>query len=207
MQSRSPGTSPKEPRRRTRRAVGTESVGGPVLELVAKDAKLRKAIAGDRDKLAAEAQRILDTKGPQTKPIYQKFDEVDGEIPVQKITNHLQDEVERLNKPVETGSTSAAMASLLSAAPAVLSALQRIADAGKRGNGHSTVKPVTLMAWLITLVTPPGGVVLDPFAGSGTTGVAAVQGGFRFVGFERETSYHEIASYRLEAANDNRSGE
>ncbi len=65
---------------------------------------------------------------------------------------------------------------------------------------HPTVKPVALMEWLVRLVTPPGGVVLDPFTGSGTTGVAAMQQGFRFVGIEREPEYHAIATARIEHA-------
>jgi site-specific DNA-methyltransferase (adenine-specific) len=64
-------------------------------------------------------------------------------------------------------------------------------------NPHPTVKPVELMRWLIRLVTPPGGTVLDPFTGSGTTGCAAVLEGFRFVGVEREAEYHAIATARI----------
>ena len=67
-------------------------------------------------------------------------------------------------------------------------------------NTHPTVKPIALMEWLVTLVTPPGGVVLDPFMGSGTTGVAAARKGFRFVGIEREDEYLAIARARIEAA-------
>lgn len=67
-------------------------------------------------------------------------------------------------------------------------------------NRHPTVKPVTLMRWLVRLVTPPGGVVLDPFMGSGTTGMAALTEGFRFVGIERETEYLTIARARIAAA-------
>jgi len=61
------------------------------------------------------------------------------------------------------------------------------AGAGRTGgarNSHPTVKSIALMTWLIKLITPPGGVVLDPFAGSGSTGVAALLSGFRFVGVE-----------------------
>ena len=64
-------------------------------------------------------------------------------------------------------------------------------------NHHPTVKPVALMRWLVRLVTPAGGVVLDPFTGSGTTGVAAVQEGRRFIGCEREAEYVEIARRRI----------
>ena len=69
-------------------------------------------------------------------------------------------------------------------------------------NSHPTVKPVALMRWLVRLVTPPGGVILDPFTGSGTTGIAAVQEGFDFIGIERKAEYVAITSSRLEAAGD-----
>jgi hypothetical protein len=65
---------------------------------------------------------------------------------------------------------------------------------------HPTQKPVELMRWLIRLVTPEGGTVLDPFAGSGTTGVAAMQEGARAVLIEREPEYVEIIKARMEAA-------
>jgi hypothetical protein len=71
------------------------------------------------------------------------------------------------------------------------------ADRGD-GNGHPTVKPTELMRYLCRLVTPPGGVVLDPFMGSGSTGKAAVLEGFRFIGIEREAEYLEIARGRIE---------
>lgn len=66
-------------------------------------------------------------------------------------------------------------------------------------NNHPTVKPVELMKYLIRLVTPPGGLVLDPFAGSGSTGMAAVELGHEFVGIEREANYADIARRRIEA--------
>ena len=64
-------------------------------------------------------------------------------------------------------------------------------------NHHTTVKPVAVMAWLCRLVTPPGGIVLDPFMGSGTTGVAALREGFGFIGIEREPDYLRIAEARI----------
>lgn len=65
------------------------------------------------------------------------------------------------------------------------------------GNNHPTVKPTDLMAYLCRLVTPPGGVVLDPFMGSGSTGKAAVREGFRFVGIEMDAEYLAIAEARI----------
>lgn len=64
-------------------------------------------------------------------------------------------------------------------------------------NGHPTVKPFKLMRYLIRLVTPPGGIVLDPFLGSGTTGAVAVACGFRFVGYEKEKEYFITARDRI----------
>lgn len=80
----------------------------------------------------------------------------------------------------------------------------------RNGNHHPTVKPTDLMRWLCRLVTPPGGTVLDPFMGSGSTGKAAILEGFGFIGIEREAEYLAIARARIEhatlkadAANDN----
>jgi site-specific DNA-methyltransferase (adenine-specific) len=66
-----------------------------------------------------------------------------------------------------------------------------------RVNHHPTVKPTDLMRYLCRLVTPPGGVVLDPFMGSGSTGKAAILEGLGFVGIEREPEYHAIAEARI----------
>ena len=61
----------------------------------------------------------------------------------------------------------------------------------------STVKPVALMRYLCRLVTPQGGTVLDPFMGSGSTGIAALAEGFKFVGVEQDEHYCSIAMTRL----------
>jgi len=69
----------------------------------------------------------------------------------------------------------------------------------EQGNLHPTVKPTELMRYLCRLVTSPGGVVLDPFMGSGSTGKAALLEGFGFIGIEREAEYLEIARGRIQA--------
>jgi site-specific DNA-methyltransferase (adenine-specific) len=66
------------------------------------------------------------------------------------------------------------------------------------GTAHPTVKPLTLMRWLCRLVTPPGGVILEPFAGSGTTIEAALLEGFRVVAIEREADYLPLIQARLD---------
>lgn len=68
-----------------------------------------------------------------------------------------------------------------------------------RANHHPTVKPVALMRHLVRLVTPPGGTVLDPFLGSGTTAIACEEEGFGWVGIEKEPEYVKIAGARLAA--------
>lgn len=68
-------------------------------------------------------------------------------------------------------------------------------------NNHPTVKPTNLMRWLVRLVTSPGGMVLDPFAGSGSTGKACVLEGFNFIGIEREAAYVDIARRRIAAVS------
>jgi len=74
---------------------------------------------------------------------------------------------------------------------------------GVSKNNHPTVKPTDLMLYLIRLITPKGGTTLDPFMGSGSTGKAAVRGGFDFVGIEREKEYMEIAEARIQYEKDN----
>lgn len=63
--------------------------------------------------------------------------------------------------------------------------------------GHPCVKPIALMQWLCALATPKGGTILDPFAGSGTTGIAAVRLGFDFIGIELDPEYAELARSRI----------
>lgn len=67
------------------------------------------------------------------------------------------------------------------------------------GNNHPTVKPIELMKYLIKLITPPGGTVLDPFNGSGSTGMAAVELGYDYIGCELDPAYVEISLKRIEA--------
>jgi DNA modification methylase len=67
------------------------------------------------------------------------------------------------------------------------------------GNNHPTVKPIELMKYLIQLVTPPGGHVLDPFNGSGSTGCAAVELDYNYTGIELDAKYVDIARKRIEA--------
>jgi len=64
-------------------------------------------------------------------------------------------------------------------------------------NTHPTVKPVELMRYLVRLVTPKAGLVLDPFMGSGSTGMAAREEEFKFIGIEKEEEYYEIAKARI----------
>ncbi len=80
------------------------------------------------------------------------------------------------------------------------------AKASKRDKGaentHPTVKSTKLMSYLINMITPPNGTVLDPFLGSGTTGVSAINNGFRFIGIERESEYLAIAEARISNAEN-----
>lgn len=75
------------------------------------------------------------------------------------------------------------------------------AGAGRTGNdnrnNHPTVKPVKLMQYLVRMITPPNGIVLDPFCGSGTTGIACKLEGFEFVGMEQDAEYCKIAEARI----------
>ena len=73
-------------------------------------------------------------------------------------------------------------------------------SSGERHNHHPTVKPTDLMRYLCRLVTPLDGIILDPFAGSGSTGKAAMLEGFNFVGCELDPAYAEIAQARIDRA-------
>jgi len=68
------------------------------------------------------------------------------------------------------------------------------------GISHPTVKPLDLMRWLVRLTTPPGGIVLDPFAGTGTTLHACLLEGVRGIGIERDPGYIKLCQARLRAA-------
>ena len=74
----------------------------------------------------------------------------------------------------------------------------------KSKNTHPTLKPINLMTYLCRLVTPEGGIVLDPFMGSGSTGISALLEGFRFVGMEMDKDYFKIATARIEAYEEYR---
>lgn len=106
----------------------------------------------------------------------------------------LDEQTGTLTKPCDFGGDSGGASRFFYVAKA--STKER--NAGLEGrNAHPTVKPIEVMRWLVRMVTPPGGVVLDPFAGSGTTGIAAALEGFRFIGIESEPEYVAIARARL----------
>ncbi len=78
---------------------------------------------------------------------------------------------------------------------------ERSEGISSKKNTHPTVKPTALMQYLVRLVTPKNGICLDPFMGSGTTGVACMKEGFRFIGVELEEEYYDIAIQRIDFAN------
>jgi len=82
------------------------------------------------------------------------------------------------------------------------SEMQLIIKERENKNYHSTVKPIALMEYLIKMVTKPGGIVLDPFAGSGSTLVAAKQNGFNYIGIEITEEYIPIIEARLNATEE-----
>lgn len=80
---------------------------------------------------------------------------------------------------------------------AKVSTRERNMGMGDETNTHPTLKPIKLMEYLIKMITPPNGIVLDPFAGSGSTGLACIKGGFRYVLIEREPEYVKIIRRRI----------
>jgi site-specific DNA-methyltransferase (adenine-specific) len=95
----------------------------------------------------------------------------------------------------ENGNTLPYAEKVAGASPTMLA--ERLADSP--GNNHPTVKPIELMKYLIKLVTPPGGHVLDPFNGSGSTGCAAVELDYEYTGIELDPAYVAIAQRRIQA--------
>lgn len=80
-------------------------------------------------------------------------------------------------------------------------------DTAPQSNNHPTVKPTTLMQYLVRLVTPPNGIVLDPFMGSGSTGKACAYEGFDFIGIDQSAEYVAIAQARIDFATADKSDE
>ena len=78
------------------------------------------------------------------------------------------------------------------------------AEQSVKKNNHPTVKPIKLMQYLVRLITPKGGTVLDPYIGSGSTGIGAKLEGFDFIGIEREQEYCEIAEARIKSYNQDK---
>lgn len=109
-----------------------------------------------------------------------------------KAGNRIYGTFTKYSNPKEYGSNSGSAARFFYCAKA--------SKADRGDNSHPTVKPTDLMRYLCRLVTPPGGLVLDPFMGSGSTGKAAILEGFRFAGIEREPKYFDIACRRIEDA-------
>lgn len=105
--------------------------------------------------------------------------------------------VEKINAS-KLNTTNVVTESVLGVASAVLKMLFTISESVKLGNVHSTVKPTDLMRYLCKMITPPGGTILDPFMGSGSTGKAALYEGFNFIGIEKEAEYCAIAKARME---------
>lgn len=103
---------------------------------------------------------------------------------------------ERLNL-LKQDSTNGETDTAINAVSALFNVLCEIRGRAKQGNHHVTIKPLALMRYLVRLVTRRGGIVLDPFMGSGTTGVAAIQEGMNFVGIERDPHYYDIAKRRI----------
>ena len=108
--------------------------------------------------------------------------------------------IRKLNQDITSDKT----ASVLNASLVALDALSEINESVKQGNSHPTCKPTKLMRYLITMICPPAGTVLDPFAGSCSTGVAAIETKREFIGIEREEEYAEQGEARLaEAKGEN----
>ena len=105
----------------------------------------------------------------------------------------------KLNQ-LKQDSTKEEILSVLNVVTALFDVLAEIRNCAKVGNQHPTVKPIALMEYLVKLVSPKGAKVMDPFMGSGSTGIAALNLGRNFIGIEKEPEYFNIAKDRIEGA-------
>ncbi|MGI6078746.1 MAG: DNA methyltransferase [Fastidiosipilaceae bacterium] len=110
---------------------------------------------------------------------------------------NLADAVEKLSLFLNNTVLKKGEESAIGAVNAALKTLLEIKEKGRKGNIHSTVKPISLIEYLVTLVTPPGGIVLDPFMGSGTTALACIKANMNYIGVEKDDEYHKIACQRI----------
>lgn len=128
---------------------------------------------------------------------------LDGQSGTLKSGGFTEGVVQKARSPKSKGAESERIRTARSPDSGGASRFFYVAKASKsdrgEGNTHPTVKSSSLMAYLVRLVTPPKGVVLDPFMGSGSTGVAAEKEGFEFIGIEQDESYFAIAGKRLGA--------
>lgn len=145
------------------------------------------------DEFAPMIQSSASTKVPMT--TWAKMD-LDDYRAKQRLAVEKQRELGRFPANVLHDGSDAATASMGDASRYFYCPKAKKKDKGPE-NKHPTVKPTELMKYLCKLITPPGGTVLDPFMGSGSTGVAALAEGFGFVGIEKEREYFETAANRI----------
>lgn len=170
---------------------------GTVAKNVAKHGTGAINIDGSRlpmgDEFAPMIQSSASTKVPMT--TWAKMD-LDDYRSKQRLAVEKQRELGRFPANVLHDGSDAATASMGDASRYFYCPKAKKKDKGP-DNKHPTVKPTELMKYLCKLITPPGGTVIDPFMGSGSTGVAALAEGFGFVGIEKEREYFETAANRI----------
>lgn len=128
---------------------------------------------------------------------YHQSEDGVSRYPVNVVTDGSQVVKERLER--QSAGSSKLFAAFPNEAPFIYVAKPSATERGS-GNNHPTVKPIVLMEHLVRLVTPEGGVCLDPFMGSGTTGVACKRTGHQFIGIEKMRAYYAIAEKRIAKA-------
>lgn len=172
-------------------AIGAEPDAGRGLERVEFDRPEQKGRWPANVLLDQEAARALDAQTADLQPSKGAYQRKHGE---RQFLGQMGDErVDRPNGISDSGGASRFFYT------SKASKKDRTMD-GRVDNKHVTVKPTDLMGYLVRLVCPPGGTVLDPFCGSGSTGVACVREGLGFVGVELESESAETARQRIAVA-------
>jgi DNA modification methylase len=148
------------------------------------------------DKIGRFPANLIHDNSEEVRECFPETNRIDKRTSCKSSTGMFFEDSKELNRPQDSGGNASRFFKSI--------IYQAKASKSERGVGniHPTVKPVALMEYLIKMVTPTNGIVLDPFMGSGSTGVACVLNDFEFVGIDLDKDYCEIARARIEGVKE-----
>jgi DNA modification methylase len=148
------------------------------------------------DKIGRFPANLIHDNSEEVRECFPETNRIDKRTSCKSSTGMFFEDSKELNRPQDSGGNASRFFKSI--------IYQAKASKSERGtaNSHPTVKPIALMEYLIKMVTPTNGIVLDPFMGSGSTGVACVLNDFEFVGIDLDKDYCEIARARIEGVKE-----